>query len=95
MGGGWFTVYLHLRFRSVHIGQRVAAGDKIGEVGDVGPNGTKAAPHLHFEQLYDSNNDGDGETNEMAFPVIQGQEYRMNPNGPFPERSAPMAVLKP
>ena len=78
-GNGWFTVYLHMTSR-VPVGTRVALGARVGTVGSVG---TKAA-HLHYEQLYDFNGDQDGETDEMVFPVIQGVEYRLSPDGPFP-----------
>ncbi|MGH9184306.1 MAG: M23 family metallopeptidase, partial [Acidimicrobiales bacterium] len=79
-GGGWFTVYLHMQNISVSLGQWVGQGHQIGEAGLVGTN----ASHLHYEQLYDYNGDGDGETNEMVHPVIQGVEYRLSPEGPFP-----------
>ncbi|HET9649621.1 MAG TPA: M23 family metallopeptidase, partial [Microlunatus sp.] len=78
-GNGWFTVYLHMSAR-VPVGTRVHEGDWIGTVGSVGTHDA----HLHYEQLYDFNHDGDGETDEMVNPVIQGVEYHLSPNGPFP-----------
>ncbi|XUL93816.1 M23 family metallopeptidase [Streptomyces galilaeus] len=79
-GGGWFSVYLHMDRIDVHLGQQVASGDPVGRLGLVG---TEEA-HLHYEQLYDTNGDNDGETDEMVHPVLQGTEYRLTPDGPFP-----------
>ncbi|MFC4592095.1 M23 family metallopeptidase [Sphaerisporangium corydalis] len=78
-GNGWFTVYLHMSARA-GVGTHVAQGDWIGTVGSVGTG----SAHLHYEQLYDSSGDGDGETDEMVYPIIQGTEYRLSPAGPFP-----------
>jgi Peptidase family M23 len=78
-GNGWFTVYLHMSARAA-VGTQVSQGQWIGTVGSVGTG----AAHMHYEQLYDYNGDGDGETNEMVHPVIQGVEYHLSPNGPFP-----------
>jgi murein DD-endopeptidase MepM/ murein hydrolase activator NlpD len=41
-----YTVYAHLQSALVWPGQRVAAGEQIGTVGDTG---RASAPHLHFE----------------------------------------------
>ncbi|MEU5764890.1 M23 family metallopeptidase [Streptomyces asoensis] len=79
-GGGWFSVYLHMDRRDVTLGQQVASGAPLGRLGLVGTT----SAHLHYEQLYDTNGDNDGETDEMVHPVIQGTEYRLSPAGPFP-----------
>ncbi|MFJ1806782.1 MULTISPECIES: M23 family metallopeptidase [unclassified Streptomyces] len=79
-GNGWFTVYLHMDRIDVRLGQRVASGESVGRVGLVGTD----SAHLHYEQLYDTNGDNDGETDEMVHPVLQGTEYRLSPSGPFP-----------
>jgi len=50
-GGEILTVYRHLSSRSVSVGQRVSAGDKVGIIGnDIRP-GKNKWNHLHFEVL--------------------------------------------
>ena len=44
--GEYETVYSHLESMSVHVGQQVRAGQKIGTVG---MSGQAFAPHLHYE----------------------------------------------
>lgn len=80
-GNGWFTVYLHMDRIDVRLGQQVASGATLGRLGLVGTS----SAHLHYEQLYDTNGDNDGENDEMVHPVIQGTEYRLSPDGPFPQ----------
>jgi hypothetical protein len=48
LGGGWHTQYCHLRKGSISVvkGERVAAGQRLGQVG---LSGQTAFPHLHFE----------------------------------------------
>jgi hypothetical protein len=48
-GGGWTTYYAHLRARSVSVGTRVSAGQKIGEVGNTTKPGASLPVHMHFE----------------------------------------------
>ncbi len=48
-GGGWKSYYAHLRVRTVAKGNRVAHGQKIGEVGNTSRPGNNISPHLHFE----------------------------------------------
>ncbi|MFD3502976.1 M23 family metallopeptidase [Streptomyces sp. NPDC058678] len=79
-GGGWFTVYLHMDRIDVRLGQQVSSGATLGRLGLVGTS----SAHLHYEQLYDTNGDNDGETDEMVHPVLQGTEYHLSPDGPFP-----------
>ena len=47
-GGGWRTIYGHMRRGSVTVaeGQRVAAGQKLGTIG---LSGATEFPHVHFE----------------------------------------------
>ncbi|WP_405824690.1 M23 family metallopeptidase [Streptomyces sp. NBC_01390] len=80
-GGGWFSVYLHMDRIDVTVGQQVSSGTPLGRLGLVGTD----SAHLHYEQLYDTNGDNDGETDEMVYPVIQNTEYRLSPSGPFPD----------
>lgn len=44
--GGVYTLYAHLSTTSVSVGQSVAAGDQVGNVGSTG---NSSGPHLHFE----------------------------------------------
>ncbi len=48
-GGGWTTLYGHLKRTDVQPGQPVAQGAVIGTVGT---NGRSTGPHLHFEIRY-------------------------------------------
>lgn len=43
---GHYTLYAHLSAYSVHVGQALAAGEQLGNVGSTG---TSSGPHLHFE----------------------------------------------
>jgi murein DD-endopeptidase MepM/ murein hydrolase activator NlpD len=45
-GGGTRTLYAHLSSVAVRVGQRVAAGQRVGRVGS---SGHATGPHLHFE----------------------------------------------
>jgi hypothetical protein len=76
-GGGWFSLYLHMPTRTVSVGQRVAMGQQIGTVGNVG---TKD-PHLHYELRYDANGDGDSTNAEIVHASFNGVEYNMGANG--------------
>ncbi len=52
-GNGWQTLYLHMIAPPiVSVGQSVAMGQQLGNVGSTGASG---APHLHYEQLADGN----------------------------------------
>ncbi|CAM3276368.1 Spore-associated protein A [Stackebrandtia soli] len=46
-GGGWQSLYAHLKSFSVSVGQSVNYGTKIGAVGTTGGS---TGPHLHYEQ---------------------------------------------
>ncbi len=48
-GDGFSTSYLHMTHYTVSVGQRVSAGQKIGECGSTG---ISTGPHLHFSIYY-------------------------------------------
>jgi murein DD-endopeptidase MepM/ murein hydrolase activator NlpD len=50
LGGGWTAVYCHLLAAMVRSGERVIAGQEVGEVGSTG---NSTGPHLHFEVRHD------------------------------------------
>jgi murein DD-endopeptidase MepM/ murein hydrolase activator NlpD len=45
-GGGWTTRFAHMSSISVGVGQRVDAGDLLGNSGN---SGRSTGPHLHYE----------------------------------------------
>ncbi len=51
-GGGWRTRYAHLSGEIVSLNQSVSKGQQIGFVGT---SGGSSGPHLHYEQLYNGN----------------------------------------
>ena len=51
-GGGKATIYAHLSYHTVYVGQRVSAGQVIGYGGSTGYS---TGPHLHFECRYYGN----------------------------------------
>lgn len=79
-GGRWYTLYLHMDGVTVTPGQEIAAGQEIGRVGSVGTH----VAHLHYEQLFDANGDGNARTPEIVGPVLAGVAYHLTGDGPFP-----------
>jgi murein DD-endopeptidase MepM/ murein hydrolase activator NlpD len=79
-GNRWFTVYLHMTNIAVRPGQRVALGQPIGRVGAVDTH----VAHLHYEQLYDRDGNGDADNADIVASIIQGKLYNLKPGGPFP-----------
>jgi murein DD-endopeptidase MepM/ murein hydrolase activator NlpD len=49
-GNGFQTLYAHMQVYYVEVGQSIAKGEQIGEVGSTG---NSSGPHLHFEVLQD------------------------------------------
>jgi murein DD-endopeptidase MepM/ murein hydrolase activator NlpD len=58
-GNGFQTLYAHLKAYNVKVGDSVAKGQKIGEVGITG---NSSGPHLHFEIRQ-----GEGQRNPFGF----------------------------
>lgn len=56
--GGEETIYGHMRYYDVQVGQRVKAGQKIASIGS---EGQSTGPHLHFEVKPDGVNHTDPE----------------------------------
>ena len=56
--GGEETIYGHMRYYDVQVGQRVKAGQKIASIGS---EGQSTGPHLHFEVKPDGVNHADPE----------------------------------
>lgn len=54
--GGEVSVYGHMRYYDVQVGQRVRAGEKIASIGN---EGQSTGPHLHFEIKPDGVNHAD------------------------------------
>ncbi|MCT9083739.1 choice-of-anchor P family protein [Streptomyces fulvoviolaceus] len=72
--GGWFSQYLHMS-EYVEVGTKVKQGDRIGTASNAGTT----VPHLHYQEMYDSDGDGSGEENELVYPYLEGKEYRITP----------------
>ncbi|MGW2176694.1 peptidoglycan DD-metalloendopeptidase family protein [Streptomyces sp. NPDC001732] len=77
-GNGWQTRYSHLRSRNVQLGDRVAQGRVIGQVGASSAL-YDISPHLHYEQIHD---------NRVVVAVVQGvtwadylKRYQVSNNG--------------
>ncbi|MFE7276459.1 choice-of-anchor P family protein [Streptomyces sp. NPDC057623] len=79
-GNGWFSQYVHMTDR-IAKGTEVKEGDFVGKVGGVGG----VVPHLHYQQMYDSDGNGyptegnDLGPDELEHPVIQGKKYQLTP----------------
>ena len=76
-GNGWFTMYLHMDNRIAN-GTRVRQGQQIGTMGKVGTG----VSHLHYEQFFDSNNNGWGDSGEWTNPVFNGVSYSLGNGQP-------------
>jgi murein DD-endopeptidase MepM/ murein hydrolase activator NlpD len=70
-----YTLYGHLRSLEVRVGQRVTAGDRVGEVGSAG---VAIGPHLHFEvRVGDNTYDATRNPELWLLPL----PYNGRPNG--------------
>lgn len=90
-GKGWYTLYLHMEAIRVEPGESVVAGQPLGSVGAVG---TRVA-HLHYEQLFDRDASGDAPPREIVNPIVQGTEYSLDGDGPFPTLTSKNACPTP
>lgn len=79
-GKGWYTIYLHMDKIRVEPGEKVVAGQPIGSVGKVGTH----TEHLHYEQLFDGDANGDAPPSEIVTPVVQGKQYSLDSDEPAP-----------
>lgn len=89
-GDGWVTQYGHMKKGSIAVrpGQRVATGDKLGQVG---LSGNTEFPHLHFEVRHDDNpldpftgkdmEDGCGLTGYTLWQPDVAQSFAYRPTG--------------
>jgi murein DD-endopeptidase MepM/ murein hydrolase activator NlpD len=74
-GQRWTTMYNHMDPIMVEVGQKVAQGEQIGRAGSI----DTGVPHVHYEQIYDADNDGHGASPyEIVHPIIQGVEYSLH-----------------
>lgn len=67
---GIFTLYAHLESVSVRVGQRLAAGHKLGTMGRTGLAGDR---HLHFS-VHHGAIEQDGVPNTLAIPALVTRE---------------------
>lgn len=79
-GGGWESQYCHLRQGSIAVrpGARVAAGDRLGEIGQ---SGMAAFPHLHFELRHDGQVIDPMDGQPMGAPCRPGLQAAGPPGG--------------
>ena len=74
-GQRWTTMYNHMDPIMVEVGQKVAQGEQIGRAGSI----DTGIPHVHYEQIYDADDDGFGSSpSEIVHPIIQGVEYSLH-----------------
>jgi len=74
-GNRWYSMYNHMDPILVKVGQKVEQGQIIGRVGSVDTH----VAHLHYEQIYDSDNDNWGSSPyEIVYPIIQGVKYSLH-----------------
>ena len=79
---GLYTLYAHLDRVSVRIGQRVAAGQKLGTMGKTGMAGDR---HLHFS-LHQGTIDQEGVSDTFEIPALL--TYELGASGGFTPRSS-------
>jgi len=120
-GCGWFVDILHadqiitrychmVRRPFVRVGDRITAGQVIGQVGT---SGHSSGPHLHFETHLDGDRSGRGAVNPVSFMAARGaplvvrgmseadftawaSEWRSAPSPivPVPALSVPSSALR-
>lgn len=77
-GRGFTTRYAHMRQINVSIGDKVAAGDKLGELGSTGRS---TGPHLHYEVRFQGR-----PINPVPQNVLNTAQRNMNERGFFAQR---------
>ncbi|MEQ4207902.1 M23 family metallopeptidase [Actinopolymorpha sp. B17G11] len=74
-GDRWYTMYNHMDPILVEVGQKLAQGELVGKAGSV----DTGVPHLHYEQIYDADNDDWGSSPaEIVNPIIQEVRYSLS-----------------
>jgi murein DD-endopeptidase MepM/ murein hydrolase activator NlpD len=74
-GDRWYTMYNHMDPILVEVGQKLAQGELVGKAGSV----DTGVAHVHYEQIYDADNDDWGSSPaEIVNPIIQEVRYSLS-----------------
>jgi murein DD-endopeptidase MepM/ murein hydrolase activator NlpD len=74
-GNRWYTMYNHMDPILVEVGQKLEQGELVGKAGSV----DTGVAHVHYEQIYDADNDDWGSSPaEIVNPIIQEVRYSLS-----------------